>query len=60
MSSGWKLFAFIGVLAVMASSLAFVLFPEKEVPTVGLVAPVFAAAPERVELRYLNRNETLG
>ena len=44
MSSGSKILGFIGVLAVMASSLAFVLFTGKEVPTVGLVAPVFAAA----------------
>ena len=60
MSSGSKILGFIGVLAVMASSLAFVLFTGKEVPTVGLVAPVFAAAAERVELRALKRDETLG
>jgi len=44
----------------MGSSLAFVLFSGKEVPTVGLVPGVFAVAPERVELRALNRDETLG
>ncbi len=60
MSSGSKILGFLGVLGVMASSLAFVLFAGKEVPTVGLVAPVFAAAPERVELRALNQDETLG
>ena len=60
MGSGSKILGFIGVLGVMASSLAFVLFSGKEVPTVGLVAPVFAVAPERVELRALNRDETLG
>ena len=60
MSSGSKILGFIGVLAVMASSLAFVLFTGKEVPTVGLVASVFATAPERVELRALNQDETLG
>ncbi len=60
MSSGSKILGFIGVLGAMASSLAFVLFAGKEVPTVGLVAPVFAAAPERVELRSLKRDETLG
>ncbi len=60
MSSGSKILGFIGVLGAMASSLAFVLFTGKEVPTVGLVAPVFAAAPERVELRSLKRDETLG
>ena len=60
MSSGCKILGSIGVLGVMASSLAFVLFAGKEVPTVGLVAPVFAEAPERVELRALNRDETLG
>ncbi len=59
-SSGSKILAFLGVLGVMASSLAFVLFAGKEVPTVGLVAPVFAAAPERVELRALDQDETLG
>ena len=60
MGSGSKILGFIGVLGVMASSLAFVLFSAKEVPTVGLVAPVFAAAPERVELRSLRLDETLG
>ena len=60
MSSGSKILAFIVVLAVTASSLAFVLFPEREVPTVGLVESVFAAAPERVELRTLRRDQTLG
>ena len=60
MSSGSKILGFIGVLAIVASSLAFVLFAEREVPTVGLVAPVFAAAPERVELRSLRQDETLG
>jgi murein DD-endopeptidase MepM/ murein hydrolase activator NlpD len=59
-NAGSKILGFIGVLGVMGSSLAFVLFMGKEVPTVGLVAPVFAAAPERVELRALNRDETLG
>ena len=60
MSSGAKILGFIGVLGVMASSLALVLSSGKEVPTVGLVAPVFAAAPERVELRSLKQDETLG
>ncbi|MCH7892261.1 MAG: M23 family metallopeptidase, partial [Gemmatimonadetes bacterium] len=60
MSSGSKFLAFIGVFGAMASSLAFVLFTGKEVPTVGLVAPVFAAAPERVELRALQLDQTLG
>lgn len=60
MNSGSKILGFIGVLGVMGSSLAFILFAGKEVPTVGLVAPVFAAAPERVELRALDRDETLG
>ena len=60
MSSGSKILGFIAVLAVMASSLGYVLFAGKEVPTVGLVAPVFAAAPERVEIRALKRDETLG
>ena len=60
MSSGSKILGFIGVLGVGGLSLAFVLFTGKEVPTVGLVAPVFAAAPERVELRALSRDETLG
>jgi murein DD-endopeptidase MepM/ murein hydrolase activator NlpD len=44
----------------MASSLAFVLFSGSEVPTVGLIEPVFAEAPERVELRELGRGGTLG
>ena len=60
MGSGSKILASIGVLGVMGSSLAFVLFSGKEVPTVGLVPGVFAVAPERVELRALNRDETLG
>ena len=60
MNAGPKILGLIGVLGVMGSSLAFVLFTGKEVPTVGLVAPVFAAAPERVEFRSLNRDETLG
>ena len=60
MNSGSKILGFIGILGAMASSLAFVLFTGKEVPTVGLVAPVFAAAPERVELRTLERDQTLG
>lgn len=60
MSSGSKILGFTGVAAVIASSLAFVLFAEEEVPTVGRVAPVFAAAPERVQLRTLRRDETLG
>lgn len=60
MSSGVKVLGSMAILAVMASSLAFVLLPEREVPTVGRVAPVFAAAPERVELRTLRRDETLG
>jgi hypothetical protein len=59
-SSGVKVLGSMAILAVMASSLAFVLLPEREVPTVGRVAPVFAAAPERVELRTLRRDETLG
>ncbi len=54
--SGSKILASIGVLGVMGSSLAFVLFSGKEVPTVGLVPAVFAVAPERVELRALNRD----
>ncbi len=60
MNSSSKILGFVGVIGVMASSLAFVLFTGNEVPTVGLVEPVFAAAPERVELRELNRDETLG
>ncbi len=40
-SSGSKILGFIGVLGVMASSLAFVLFSGKEVPMVGFVAPIF-------------------
>ena len=60
MGLGSKILGFMGVLGVMASSLAFVLFSGKEVPTVGLVAPVFAASPERVELRALKQDETLG
>jgi len=59
-NAGSKILGLIGVLGFMGSSLAFVLFTGKEVPTVGLVAPVFAAAPERVEFRSLNRDETLG
>jgi murein DD-endopeptidase MepM/ murein hydrolase activator NlpD len=59
-SSGSKFLAFIGVFGAMASSLAFVLFTGKEVPTVGLAAPVFAAAPERVEFRALELDQTLG
>ncbi|MEC7847296.1 MAG: hypothetical protein VYA70_07855, partial [Gemmatimonadota bacterium] len=51
---------FIGVLGIMASSLAFILFSEKEVTTVGFVPPIFAAAPERVELLALKQDETLG
>ncbi len=58
--SGTKILGFIGVLGVMASSLAFVVFSGKEVPTIGLVEPLFAAAPERVELRRLGQDETLG
>ena len=57
---GSKILGLIGVLGVMGSSLAFVLITGKEVPTVGLVPPVYAAAPERVELRALNQDETLG
>ena len=60
MGSGTKTLGFIGVLGVMASSLAFVVFSGKEVPTVGLVQAVYAAAPERVDLRWLNQDETLG
>ena len=60
MSSVSKILGFIGVLGVMGSSLAFVLFAGKEVSTVGLVEPVFAVAPERVELRALNQDATLG
>ena len=60
MGSGSKILGFIGVLGIMASSLAFVLFSEKEVITVGLVPPIFAAAPERVELLALKQDETLG
>jgi len=59
-SSVSKILGFIGVLGVMGSSLAFVLFAGKEVSTVGLVEPVFAVAPERVELRALNQDATLG
>jgi hypothetical protein len=59
-ASGTKTLGFIGVLGVMASSLAFIVLSGKEVPTVGLVEPVYAAAPERVELRSLNQDETLG
>jgi murein DD-endopeptidase MepM/ murein hydrolase activator NlpD len=59
-SAGSKILGLLGVLGVMASSLAFVLLGSKEVPTVGLVPPVFAGAPERVELRSLNQDETLG
>jgi murein DD-endopeptidase MepM/ murein hydrolase activator NlpD len=58
--SGSKILGFVGVLGAMASSLAFVVLSSREVPTVGLVEPVFAAAPERVELRSLDRNDTLG
>ena len=60
MRSGSTILGLIGVLGVMASSLTFVLFVGKEVPTVGLVAPVYAAAPERVELRELTQDQTLG
>jgi murein DD-endopeptidase MepM/ murein hydrolase activator NlpD len=57
--SSSKMLGFVGVVGIMASSLAFVVLSGKEVPTVGLVEPVFAAAPERVELRSLDRNDTL-
>lgn len=60
MGSGSKILGFVGVLGVMASSLAFVVFSGQEVPTVVLVEPVFAAAPERVELRSLDRDDTIG
>ena len=60
MGSGSKMLGFIGVLGIMASILAFVLFAEKEVITVGFVPPIFAAAPERVELLALKQDETLG
>ena len=60
MASGIKILGFIGVGGVMASSLAFVVFSGKDVPTVGLVEPLFAAAPEVVELRSLSQNQTLG
>ena len=60
MGSGSKILGFVGVIGVTASSLAFVLFSGKEVPTVGLVGSIFAAAPERVELRVLKQGQTLG
>ena len=60
MGSDSKILGFIGVLGIMASSLAFVLLSGKEMITVGSVPPIFATVPERVELLALKQDETLG
>ena len=58
--SGSNLWRLSGLVGLMVSGGAFVISWGGDVPTVGLVEPVYAAAPEHVELRELARNQTLG
>ena len=60
MRSGSSFWLFSGFMGLLASGGALVLFSRGEVPTVGRVEPLYASAPEHVELRQLARNQTLG
>lgn len=47
-------------MALLAFGGALVIFSRDDVPTIGLVEPVYASVPEQVEILQLARNQTLG
>ena len=52
-----RLAAFIALLALGG---VFVIFSKGDVPTIGLVEPVYASVPEQVETLELAKDQTLG
>ena len=52
-----RLAAFIALLALGG---VFVIFSKSDVPTIGLVEPVYASVPEQVETLELAKDQTLG
>ena len=60
MSSGSIVRRFVGLGGLLALGAALVLFRGEEVLTVALVEPIYAAPAERVEVRSLAQDQTLG
>ena len=50
----------VGLVGLMALGVGLVLVRGAEVPTVALVEPIYAAPAERVEVRSLAQDQTLG
>ncbi len=60
MRSGSIVRQFVGLVGLLALGAAFVLFRGEEVLTVALVEPIYATPAERVEVRSLAQDQTLG
>ena len=60
MRSGSRIRQTVGLVGLIALALGFVRFKGAEVPTVALVEPIYAAPAERVEVRSLAQDQTLG
>ena len=60
MRSGSNLWQVAGPVGLIALGFGFVMFRGVEVPTVALVEPIYAAPAERVEVRSLAQDQTLG
>jgi murein DD-endopeptidase MepM/ murein hydrolase activator NlpD len=58
--SGSRIRQTVGLVGLIALALGFVRFKGAEVPTVALVEPIYAAPAERVEVRSLAQDQTLG
>lgn len=58
--SGSNLWQVAGPVGLIALGFGFVMFRGVEVPTVALVEPIYAAPAERVEVRSLAQDQTLG
>ena len=60
MRSGSIVRQVVGLTGLLALGTGLVLFRGAEVPTVALVEPIYAAPAERVEVRSLAQDQTLG
>ena len=60
MRSGLMVRQVVGLTGLLALGTGLVLFRGAEVPTVALVEPIYAAPAERVEVRSLAQDQTLG
>ena len=60
MRSGSIVRQFVGLVGLLALGAVFVLFRGEEVLTVALVEPIYATPAERVEVRSLAQDQTLG